>query len=126
MSFTGSKLNTYPFLDDYSDSEFIELFSSQLDTVKLNSIKKIHSSSISDAQFVNNGGVPEVWTMSQASGGIRRFNYPSLSTETATGIGSVTASSTLNNTISGARKFDYLPWRAISFGHWIEKFSVKK
>ena len=77
MSFSGSKLNTYPFLDDYSDSGFIELFSSQLDTVKLNSIKKIHSSSISDAQFIDNGGTPEIWTMSQTSGGIRRFNYPS-------------------------------------------------
>ena len=105
MSFAGSKLNIYPFLDDYSVSVFIELFSSQLDTVKLNSIKKIHSSSISDAQFVDNGGTPEIWTMSQTSGGIRRFNYPSLSTEVATGIGSATVSSTLNNTISSARKF---------------------
>lgn len=27
--------------------------------------------------------------------------------------------------ISGKRAFSYLPWRVISFGHWLQKFSVK-
>lgn len=104
MTFGGSKLNSYPFNEDFYNSGSITLTSSDLDTIKINSIKAIHPTSISDAQYVNNGGTHEIWTLSQTSQGILRYPL-SLISPTLTNIGSATVSTPLNNTMSQARKF---------------------
>lgn len=65
----------------------------------------------------------EVWMRTQAPNLFRKELRRAI--EATSGVLNASALDCLEGVISGTERFSFLPWRMISFGRWMERFSVR-